>query len=388
MSPEPTRTPNIRRLKLLACAGAVLLAAVAAGGLIARAHNAHGNAQWASAQAAPTVELAKLTNEGSSQLRLPGAVQAFETAQIYARVSGYLKTWRQDIGASVKAGQILASIDAPELDQRLEQAKADLATAEANQRLAVLTAKRWSALLASGGVSQQAVDEKAGDAAAKTALVAAAQANVRRLEATETYKRVVAPFDGIVTARKTDIGALINAGSTGQELFEVADLRRLRLYVQAPQSLSAKLAPGQTATFVVPQFPGRTFPATVVAVSHMLDANSRTMQVELQAENPGGLLAAGSYCEVSFQVAGDDAAVRLPATALIVAVGAGARVAVVGPDGKAVLKPVKLGRDFGDSVEVLAGLQPTDRVIDSPPETLRTGDAVRLASRATAARRG
>ena len=381
MSPETIKTPDIHRLKLFGSAVAILALTVGAGGLVARAHNVQSNAQWASAQAAPTVALAKLDPEGVSQLSLPGAVQAFQTAQIYARVSGYLKTWSQDIGAQVRAGQVLASIDAPELDQQLEQARADLGTAQANQRLAALTAKRWSALLASEAVSQQAVDEKAGDEAAKTALVAAAQANVRRLEALEAYKRVVAPFDGIVTARKTDVGALINAGSTGQELFEVADLRRLRLYVQAPQALSAKLAPGQAATFTVPQFPGRTFSASVVAVSHMLEANSRTMQVELQADNPGGLLAAGSYCQVSFQVAGGGGALRVPATALIVTPG-GDQVAIVGANGRAVLKSVKLGRDFGDSVEVVAGLQAADRVIDSPPETLRNGDAVQLAGHA------
>jgi RND family efflux transporter MFP subunit len=381
MSSQPIKTPDIKRLKLFGGAAVALALAVAAGGLIARANVHQSNARWASAQAVPTVALAKLDPQGATQLSLPGAVQAFQTAQIYARVSGYLKTWSQDIGAQVKAGQILASIDAPELDQQLEQAKADLVTAQANQRLAALTAKRWSALLSSGGVSQQAVDEKSGDEAAKTALVAAAQANVRRLEATEVYKRVVAPFDGIVTARKTDVGALINAGSTGQELFEVADLHRLRLYVQAPQALSAKLVPGQSATFTVPQFPGQTFPAAVVAASHMMDANSRTMQVELQADNPGGLLAAGSYCQVSFKVSGDGGAERVPATALVVT-PRGDEIAVLGPGDRAVLKPVKLGRDFGDSVEVIAGLNPTDKVIDSPPETLRNGDPVQVAARA------
>jgi RND family efflux transporter MFP subunit len=386
MAPEPYKTPNIRRLKLVGGAAVILVLAVSASGLIARAQSVHGEAHWAKAQAAPTVALAKLDPAGATQLSLPGAIQPFQTAQIYARVSGYLKAWRQDIGARVRTGQELASIDAPELDQQLEQAKADLATAEANQRLAALTAKRWSALLDSAAVSQQAVDEKVGDEAAKTAVVAAAQANVRRIEALEAYKRVAAPFDGIVTARKTDVGALINAGSTGQELFEVADLHRLRLYVQAPQALSAQLSPGQAATFTVPQFPGRTFPATVVAASHLMEANSRTMQIELQADNPGGVLAAGSYCQVSFQVAGDASAVRVPATALIVT-GAGGRVAVLGADGRAVLKPVKLGRDFGDSVEVVAGLQPADRVIDSPPESLRTGDPVEVANGAPARKR-
>ncbi|MDB5459845.1 MAG: efflux transporter periplasmic adaptor subunit [Caulobacteraceae bacterium] len=377
MSPEEIKTPDIHRLKLFAGAAIVLAVAVGAGGLLARAHSTQVNAQWAGAQAVPTVALAKLDHQGASQLSLPGVVQAFQTARIYARVSGYLTNWRQDIGSPVKAGQVLASIDAPELDQQLEQARGDLATAQANQQLAALTAKRWSALLASQAVSQQAVDEKIGDESAKTALASAAQANVRRFEAMEAYKQVFSPFDGIVTARKTDVGSLINAGSTGQELFEVADLHRVRIYVQAPQALSAKLTPGQAATFAVPQLPGRTFTATVVAVSHMLDAASHTMQVELQADNPGGLLAAGSYCQVAFQVGADGAALRIPATALIVTAN-GDQVAVLGADGRAVLKPVKPGRDLGDSVEIAAGLQPTDRVIDSPPESLRTGDPVRL----------
>jgi RND family efflux transporter MFP subunit len=239
-------------------------------------------------------------------------------------------------------------------------------------------------LLSSRAVSQQSVDEKLGDKTAKTAIVAAAQANVRRFQAMQAYKKVVAPFDGVVSARKTDIGALINAGSTGQELFEVVDLTRLRIYVQAPQVLSAKLAPGQTATFTVPQFPGRTFAATVVAVSHLLDLSSRTMQIELQADNPGEALAAGSYCEVTFQVPSTGNVVRIPATALIVT-NSGDQVAILGPNGRAVLKPVKLGRDYGDTVQVISGLQASDRVIDSPPETLRTGDAVQLAPAAAAA---
>ena len=332
-------------------------------------------------QAIPTVALARVDRASVSDMTLPGAIQPFEIAQIYARVPGYLQGWRRDIGANVKAGEVLATIDAPDLDQQLQQARADLATAQANQRLAVLTATRWKALLGSEAVSQQAVDEKSGDAEAKTSLVAAARANVGRLQALEAYKHVTAPFDGVVTARKTDIGALINAGSTGQELFEVSDLHRLRIYVQVPQVMSSKIAIGQAASFTVPQFSGQPFTANVVAVSHALDANSRSMTVQLQADNPGEKLAAGSYCQVAFQLAGDSANLRVPATALIVTNG-GTRIALFGPGGRAVVKPVKLGRDLGDQVEVLAGLQPGDRVIDSPPEYLRNGDAVRLAGRA------
>lgn len=381
MSPESVQTPNIRRLMLFGGAAIALALVVGGGGFLSRAHSAQGNQQWSAAQAVPTVALAKVDRGQASDMNLPGAVQPFEIAQIYARVPGYLKSWRRDIGANVKAGEELAAIDTPDLDQQLVQAKADLATAQANQRLSSLTAKRWQALQGSEAVSQQAVDEKSGDEQAKTALVAAAQANVGRLQALEAYKRVTAPFDGVVTARKTDIGALINAGSTGQELFEVSDLHRLRIYIQVPQVMSSKIAIGQATTFTVPQFPGHPFPANVVAISHALDATSRSMTVQLQADNPGEQLAAGSYCQVSFQIAGDSANARVPSTALIVA-NSGTEIAVFGAGSRAVLKPVKLGRDLGDQVEITAGLQPGDQVIDSPPEYLRSGDAVRLASRA------
>jgi RND family efflux transporter MFP subunit len=381
MSPESVQTPNIRRLKQFGGGAVALALVVGVGGFLSRAHSAQGNEQWSAVQAIPTVALAKVDRGTTSDMNLPGAVQPFEIAQIYARVPGYLQSWRRDIGANVKAGDVLATIDTPDLDQQLVQAKADLATAQANQRLASLTAKRWAALQGSEAVSQQAVDEKSGDEEAKTALVAAARANVGRLQALEVFKRVTAPFDGVVTARKTDIGALINAGSTGQELFEVDDLHRLRIYVQVPQVMSSKIAIGQAATFTVPQFPGQPFPANVVAFSHAMDLNSRSMTVQLQADNPGEKLAAGSYAQVAFKVAGDSANARVPSTALIVA-NSGTQIAVLGAGGRAVVKPVKLGRDLGDQVEITAGLQPGDHVIDSPPEYLRNGDAVRLASRA------
>lgn len=375
--PQP-KTPDPRRLRRVALAATAAVALVVAGGLVIRAHNARGAARWSDQHATPTVALARVQASTGGVVQLPGAVQPFRTAQIYARVSGYLKDWRRDIGAPVRSGEILAVIDAPDLDQQLAQARGDLATAEANSRLAVLTAARWTALLGHQAVSQQSADEKTGDAQAKAAVVAAAQANVRRLEALAAYKQIRAPFAGLVTARKTDIGALINAGSGGQELFEVADLHRLRIYVQVPQALSAQLAVGQVATFEAPQFPGRTFQATVTAVSHLLEAGSRTMQVELQADNPDGMLAAGSYCQVSFTAPGQPGAVKVPATALI-SEADGYRLAVAGADGRVQMRTVKVGRDLGDAVEVTAGLQPSDRVIDSPPETLRAGDAVRLA---------
>jgi RND family efflux transporter MFP subunit len=362
----------------VALAAAGLAALVVAGGLAGRAYSLRSVAHWSADQAAPTLSLAKLSTGGANSLVLPGAVQPYRTAQIFARVNGYLKDWRSDIGAAVRSGDVLAEIDAPDLDQQLQQARGDLATAEANAKLAALTASRWSALLQHQAVSQQSSDEKAGAAQAMAAAATAAAANVARLQALAAYEHVRAPFDGVVTVRKTDIGALINASGAGQELFEVADLHRVRIYVQVPQALSARLAPGQTATFEAPQFPGRLFTAQIVALSHQFDPNSKTMQVELQTDNPDGLLAAGSYCQVRFTFPSDPGVVQVPASALITQAD-GPRLAVVGADGRARLQAVKLGRDLGDKVEVVSGVQLADRVIDNPPETLRNGDAVQLA---------
>lgn len=382
MSAEPITHPSSRGLRLLAMAAFITAGIVLARGLDERAGAKTELVHWTHEQAVPTVALAKVEKGAAFRsLSLPGTIQPYNRAAIYARVSGYLKSWSQDIGAHVTAGQVLASIDTPDLDQQFDQAKADLASAEANEQLAVLTAKRWHALVASQSVAQQAVDEKQGDATAKQAVADAAQANVRRLEALEAFKNIVAPFDGVVTARKTDIGALINAGSggTGQELFEIADLHKVRIYVQVPQAFSADLRPGLKATFELPQYPGRQFDATLITTSNAVEAGSRSMLVELQAENPKGALSAGTYCNVHFEVPGNPDLLRLPATALVPS-DKGIEVAVVGPGDKAVLTPITLGRDFGDTVEVTSGLGAADRVIDSPAETLQTGDPVRLAA--------
>jgi len=385
MSSLSAKTPSRHFLLMAGAAGLALAAIVGTSGFVSRAHSASQNALWASAQSVPTVALAKVQPESASDVALPGTVQPFNKAQIFARVSGYLKSWTADIGTQVKAGQTLAEIDAPDLDQQLAQAKGDLATARANARLADLTAQRWAALKQTGAVSQQVIDEKAGDRDAKLAVVEAAQAKLRGIEAIAAYKRISSPFDGIVTARKTDIGALINAGSTGQELFEVSDLRRLRIYVQVPQALAAKLVAGQDADFTLPESPGQPFKATVAAISHALDPATRTMLVQLQAANPGTAIGAGSYCQVSFHMPSAGNALRVPATALVVT-NAGSKLAILGVDNKVSLRSVKLGRDYGDAVDVVAGLAPGDRVIDAPPETLRAGDTVRLEPPATGAK--
>jgi RND family efflux transporter MFP subunit len=380
MSSEPVKTPSLRRLLLIGTAALAIAGAIAANGIIDRAHGARALVQWTDKQAIPTVALAKLVRDTEVRdLTLPGTIQAYNKASIYARVSGYLTSWQEDIGAPVKAGQLLATIDTPDLDQQFEQAKADLATATANANLAAVTAGRWNTLVQSQWVSRQAADDKTGAAAATKAAMDAASANVKRLEAMESFKSVVAPFDGVVTARKTDIGALIDAGSAGQELFEVSDLHKVRIYVQVPQAFSADLRSGVKATFEMPQYPGRQFDATVVTTSNAMDASSRSLLVELQADNAEGKLFAGAYCQVHFQLPGDPNIMRVPATALV-PVDRGAQVAVLGNDSKVVLKPVQLGRDLGDSVEVVNGLSPSDRVIDSPPETLQSGDEVQMAA--------
>jgi RND family efflux transporter MFP subunit len=386
MSSAPTKTLSRRRLLMIALVALTIAGGVAAYGIIQRAHNAAQVAQWTDRQAIPTVALARLRRgPGVRKVTLPGTIQAYYRAAIYARVSGYLQSWQADIGARVKGGQLLASIDTPDLDQQFAQAKADLATATANAQLAAVTAERWNALVKLQWVSKQTADDKNGSAAATKATMDAASANVKRLEAMEGFKNIVAPFDGVVTARKTDIGALINAGNAGQELFEVSDLHKVRIYVQVPQAFTAELQPGLQATFEMPQYPGQQFDAKVVTTSNAMELNSRSMLVELQADNADGKLFAGAYCQVHFQLPNNPNEMRVPATALVPA-DRGAQVAVLGNDGKAVLKPVQLGRDFGDSVEVVAGLSPSDRVIDSPPETLQSGDQVQLAATAPLAK--
>jgi RND family efflux transporter MFP subunit len=381
MSSQPVKTPRPRRLIIVGILGLVAAGAIAANGLISRARGKQELVQWTNAQAVPTVALAQITRSDAGQsLILPGNIQPYNKAAIYARVNGYLQSWSKDIGAQVKAGDVLATIDAPDLDQQFAQSKATLASAKANYDIAVITANRYDTLVKKQAVSQQVADQANADAAAKKAIMDADDANVQQLEAMEDYKKIVAPFDGIVTARNTDIGALIIAGSTaGLELFQVSDLSHVRIYVQVPQAYSANLAAGLKATFDMPQYPGQKFDATLVTTSNAMNVTSRSMLVELQADNPDGKLFSDAYCRVNFQIPSDPNIVRIPATALI-AVNRGAQVAVLGDGNKVALKSVQLGRDFGDSVEVTAGLSPQDRVIDSPPETLQNGDVVQLAA--------
>jgi RND family efflux transporter MFP subunit len=380
MPSQDIKAPS-RRSLLTAGTAAVLLASVVVGyGFVNRAQSKQEVVQWTSAQAIPTVALAQLTPGGTHQtLTLPGTIQPYNRAAIFARVNGYVKSWDHDIGSSVKAGQVLATIDAPDLDQQLSQANATLASVKANEHFATLTANRNNILVQKQIVAQQLADQTAADAAAKKAVVDANEANVRQLEAMQSFKTLAAPFDGVVTARNVELGALISSGGSGQPLFEVSDLHRVRIYVQVPQSFSAGLVPGVKATFEMPQYPGAQFDATLSHVSKSMNATSHTMQVELQADNAAGKFFAGSYCNVHFEIPNDANLVTIPSTALVTG-NQGTQVATLDSNNKVVLKKVQLGRDLGDSVEVIAGLSPSDRIINNPPETLVAGDTVRVAA--------
>jgi RND family efflux transporter MFP subunit len=380
MPSQDIKAPS-RRSLLTAGTAAVLLASVVVGyGFVNRAQSKQEVVQWTSAQAIPTVALAQLTPGGTHQtLTLPGNIQPYNRAAIFARVNGYVKSWDHDIGSSVKAGQVLATIDAPDLDQQLSQANATLASVKANEHFATLTANRNNILVQKQIVAQQLADQTAADAAAKKAVVDANEANVRQLEAMQSFKTLAAPFDGVVTARNVELGALISSGGSGQPLFEVSDLHRVRIYVQVPQSFSAGLVPGVKATFEMPQYPGAQFDATLSHVSKSMNATSHSMQVELQADNAAGKFFAGSYCNVHFEIPNDANLVNIPSTALVTG-NQGTQVATLDSNNKVVLKKVQLGRDLGDSVEVIAGLSPSDRIINNPPETLAAGDMVRVAA--------
>jgi RND family efflux transporter MFP subunit len=380
MNSEDIKPPS-RRSLITTAAGAMLLAGAVVGyGLVDRAQSKQEVVQWTNTQALPTVALAKpLPGSAQQTLTLPGNLQPFNKAAIFARVNGYVKGWDHDIGSSVKAGQVLATIDAPDLDQQLSQAKATLASVRANLQIASLNADRNNILVKKEVVAQQLADQTTADAKAKEAVVDANEANVRQLEAMQSFKTLAAPFDGVVTARNVELGQLINSGGSGQPLFEVSDLHRVRIYVQVPQSFSAGLKPGLKATFEMPQYPGVQFDATLSHISRAMNPTSHSMQVELQADNTEGKFFAGSYCNVHFEIPTDANLVRIPSTALITG-NQGTQVATLDGNNKVVLKNVQLGRDLGDSVEVISGLSPSDRIINNPPETLTAGDTVRVAA--------
>jgi RND family efflux transporter MFP subunit len=331
--------------------------------------------------AIPTVAVIRpKLGDPRTEIVLPGNMQAFTDSPIYARTNGYLKAWYHDIGSRVRQGELLAVIESPEVDQQLDQARADLNTAEANLALARITADRYQNLLKSGSVAKQDVDNAVGDYQAKKATVASAQANVKRLQELQSFEKVYAPFDGVITARNTDVGHLINsgAGSPATELFHMSAISKLRVYVNVPQQYSSSTRPGLPATITLQEFPGRSFKGRLVRTSESIDAASRTLLVEVDVDNPTRELLPGAYAEVHFQVPNATRALILPVSALIFR-SQGMQAGVV-ENGHAVLKDITIGRDFGNEVEIVAGLNPSDSVIVNPPDSLVSGELVRIVS--------
>jgi RND family efflux transporter MFP subunit len=395
---KPQRRPasappprNLRRIGLIAAAAAIVIAVF--GILQRRSHEAEVT-QWTQEQATPTVAvIAPRAGAATQRLVLPGTVQAWYEAPIYARVPGYLKDWYFDYGAHVKKGDVLAEIETPDLDAQLAAAEAKLNSAravvnirQAEKQFAETTYQRWRDS-PKGVVSvqeQQAKEADYNSANARlnsaSAEVAADQGEVDRLQALESFKKILAPFDGVVTARETDIGALINAGSgsNGPELFRVADLHEMRIYVQVPQQLSAAIKEGLTAELHLPQYPDKTFKATVATTSNAINVSARTLLVELHAANADALLQPGAYAQVDFELPSNPNIVRVPTSALIFREH-GMEVATIGAGDKIELKPVTLGRNLGTEVEVVQGLKLSDRVVNSPPDSLAAGDIVHIA---------
>jgi RND family efflux transporter MFP subunit len=335
---------------------------------------------WTENQAVPVVAVAPPDTRGkTTTFSLPGRLEAYIQAQMYARVTGYVKDWKADIGTPVKSGELLAEIDAPDLDQQIMQAEANLASAQANSILSDMTLTRGQSLIKTYAISQQDLDQRAADASNKQGLVRAAQANLDRLRVLEQYKRIVAPFDGLVTARTTDVGALINAGAGGgPPLFVVSDTSRLRVYVNVPQSNVPSIPVGTKAHISVPEYPGKTFPATVEASAQSVDIASGTTRMQLVVDNSRGELMTGDFTNVSFDLAHPEIAINVPASALIFD-QSGLHVAIVGGDGRIVLREVTISRDLGNEVEIASGIGADDRVVINPPDGIANGDKVRIA---------
>jgi RND family efflux transporter MFP subunit len=359
----------------------VIAAVVVASGIIPRLRSRQALRQQTDIAAEPTVTVVRPERGSpSEEVVLPGNIQAFVDAPIYARTSGYLKRWYFDLGAHVKQGQLLAEIESPEVDQQLQQGREDLRTAQANLKLSQITADRYVGLFKTDSVAKQDVDNAVQDAAAKAATVKAAQANVGRLEQLVSFEKIYVPFDGIITARNTDIGQLIDSGSSGgvaRELFHVAAINRLRVFVNVPQFYSHVTVPGLKADLTLPELPGRRFSGTLVRTAQSLDPATRTLMVEVDVVNSTGLLYPGAYTEVHFKTSPSRPSLVIPSTALLFR-REGLRVPVVVNGNRISLVPVTLGRDFGNSVEVVSGLSEDAQVISDPPDSLVDGEIVRI----------
>src|SRR5215470_6287339 len=385
-SPEPPSNP--KRAWQVAVLAFVVVAIIVITGIVPRVRARNTLRAETNQLAVPAVIVAQPKKSAPGQeVILPANIQAYRDAPIYARTNGYLKRWYVDIGARVKAGQLLAEIDTPEVDQQLHQARADLATAEANMHLSEITASRYQGLLKSDSVSQQDADNASGDFAAKKAIVQSAQANLRRLEELQSFEKIYVPFAGQITARNTDIGQLINEGSASgpkSELFHIAAPGKLRVYVNVPEIYSRAARPGLKADLMLDEFPGRRFEGTLVRTADAIDLSSRTLLVEIEVNNPTGELLTGAYASVHLKLPASVSTFTIPVNTLLFR-SEGLRVAAV-KNNKAELIPVTLGRDFGSDVEVLIGLNGDENLIVNPPDSIESGQPVRLASSAAPAK--
>ncbi|HEX3702870.1 MAG TPA: efflux RND transporter periplasmic adaptor subunit [Vicinamibacterales bacterium] len=328
--------------------------------------------------AVPTVAIiAPERGAPRQEITLPGTLEAFTDAPIYARTNGYLRRRYVDIGAHVHPGQVLADIDTPEVDQQLEQARADLATAEANERLAQSTAERYRDLIKTDSVSKQDLDNANGSLEAKSTAVNSSKANVRRLEQLHGFGKITAPFEGVITARNIDVGALIDSGSNAKELFHEAAVNRLRLFVNVPEIYSRAAVAGMTADLTLSEFPGRTFAGTLARTAQAIDVASRTLLTEIDVENAKGELLPGSYAEVRLKVSTDKASFKLPVNAVMFRTE-GVQVALVDANDRVTLHPITLGRDYGNAIEVVSGLTGSERIIVNPPDSIESGQTVRV----------
>jgi membrane fusion protein (multidrug efflux system) len=381
MSTEPRPPASRRKLGIFGVIVAVGALTLVVSGIRAREDTDVKLKQWTDDQAVPAVAV-MYPDPGTltGRIDLPGRLEAYYRAPIFARVNGYVKSWSADIGTRVKAGDVIAEIDAPDLDQQLLQARADLTNQQASAKLSDVTLARRKTLIASNFVSMQEIDERTADLANKNAAVNSSQANVERLEALAGYKKITVPFDGIVTARNTDVGALINAGGTSTApMFIISDIKKLRVYVNVPQNYVPSVQVGAKATISVPEYPTRTFEATVEASAQSVDVNSGTTQMQLGLNNSAGELMPGGFANVKLVLQRENAPLHIPSSALVFDQN-GLRVATVTPDSKILFKPVTISRDLGRDIELAGGVTLDDRVISTPPDGIVDGDPVRVVS--------
>jgi RND family efflux transporter MFP subunit len=380
--PAPMPAPiSKKKLAVGVLAFVLAVAAVVVAGVLPRLKSRAALRTETLTLAAPTVTVVQpKVGAPAQEIVLPSNMQAFTDSPIYARTNGYLRHWYVDIGARVKAGELMADIETPEVDEQMQQVRADLDTARANLQLSEITAKRYTGLLAQNSVSQQETDNATSDLAAKRSMVESAQANLKRLQDLQSFEKIYAPFNGVVTARKVDIGDLIDAGSSGgaaRELFHVADTHVLRVFVNVPQAYSPTAKPGLKADVTLNEFPGRHFEGTLVRTADAIDLSTRTLLVEVDVPNPTGELLPGAYAEVHFKIPAVTRTYIIPVAALLFR-SEGLRVATVQPDGRALLKQITLGRDFGNVVEVNGGLDGNESIMENPPDSIVDGEQVRV----------